>query len=63
MLCRPRIIDAVFGFADREIQKALQPQDSRKMDAGRNPWVELQANELPFVAGRSRLCEHPFDIT
>jgi hypothetical protein len=27
MLCRPRIIDAAFGFAYRAIRKALQPKD------------------------------------
>ena len=62
MLCGPRIIDTVFGFADRAIGKALQPLDSRKMDAGRKPRVELQANELPFMAGRSGLCERPFNM-
>jgi hypothetical protein len=39
----PRIIDAVFGLTHRPIRKALQPKDSRKMDAGRNVRVELQA--------------------
>ena len=62
MLCRPRIVNAVFGFAHRAIGKALQPKDSRKMDAGRDLRVELQANELPFVAGRSGLSERPFNI-
>ena len=62
MPCRPGIIDAVFGFAYRAIRKALQPKDSRKMDSGRNPRVELQANELPLVAGSSGLCEGPFDM-
>ena len=62
VLCRPRIIDAVFGFVDRAIRKALQPKDSRKMDAGRKPRVELQANELPLVARNSGLGERPFDI-
>ena len=32
------------------------------MDAGRNLRVELQANELPLVAGSSGLCERPFDM-
>src|SRR5271169_6862219 len=62
MLCRPRIIDAVFGLAHRPIRKALQPKNSRKMDAGRNPRVELQANELLFEAGSSGVCERPFDM-
>src|SRR6202047_387435 len=62
MLSRPRIVNAVFGFAHRAIGKALQPKDSRKMDAGRDLRVELQANELPFVAGRSGLSERPFNI-
>jgi hypothetical protein len=62
MLCRPRIIDAVFGFAHRAIRKALQPKDSRKMDAGRNLRVELQAHEWPLVAGSSGFCERPFDM-
>jgi len=62
MLGRPRIIDAVFSLAHRAIRKALQPQDSRKMDAGRYPRVELQANELLFMAARSTLCERPFDM-
>ena len=62
MLGRPRIIDAVFSLAHRAIRKALQPQDSRKMDAGRNPRVELQRNELPFKAGSNRFCERPFDM-
>jgi hypothetical protein len=56
MLCRPRIIDAVFGFAHCPIRTTLQPKDSRKMDAGRNPRVEPQANELPLVAGSSGCC-------
>ena len=32
------------------------------MDAGRNLRVELQANQLPLVAGSSGLCERPFDM-
>jgi hypothetical protein len=62
MLCHSRIIDAVFGFAHGAIRKALQPQDPRKMDAGRNPRVELQTNELPLVAGSRGLWERPFDM-
>ena len=62
MFCRPRILEAVLGFVHRAMREALQPQDSRKMDAGRNPRVELQTNELPLVAGRSRLGERPFDM-
>ena len=42
MLCRPRIIDAVFGFAYRKIRKSLKPQDPRKMHPSRNARVELQ---------------------
>ena len=63
MLCRPRVIDGVFGFARRAIRKALQPQDPRKMDAGRNARVELQANELPLVAGSRGVWEGPSDVT
>ena len=55
VLCRPRIINAAFGFAHRAIRKALQPKDARKMDAGRNLRIELQANELPLVAGTADL--------
>jgi hypothetical protein len=51
MPCRPRIIDAVFGLVHCATRKALQPEDPRKMDAGRHLWVELQANKLPFAAG------------
>src|SRR6516162_8780952 len=61
MLCRPRIIDAVFGLALGAIRKALQPKYSRKMDTGRNLRVELQANELP-LAGSRGLCQRPFDM-
>ena len=62
MLGCARIGDATFGFAHRLIRKALQPKNSRKMDTGCNPRVELQANKLPFMAGRSGLCERPFDM-
>ena len=62
MLCRPRIVDAAFGFAHRAIWKALQPQDSRKMDAGRNARVELQTDELSCETGNSGLRERPFDV-
>src|SRR5205814_2811108 len=62
MLCRPRIIDAVFGLAYRPIRKALQPKDSRKMDAGRNLRVELQTDQLPLVAGSRGLYEGSFDM-
>ena len=32
------------------------------MDAGRNPRVELQANELPFVVGSRGPCQRPFEM-
>ena len=63
VLCRPRVINAAFGFAHRAIRKALQPKDARKMDAGRNLRIELQANELPLVAGSSGLGERPLDVS
>src|ERR1700730_4428076 len=62
MLCRPRIIDAAFGFAHRAIRKALQPKHSRKMDPGCNLRIELQANELPLVSVSSGFCERPLDM-
>jgi hypothetical protein len=62
MICRSRILNAMFGFAHRAIRKPLQPKDSREMNSRRDLRVELQANELPLVAESSGLCERPFDM-